>query len=542
MKKNKKAKYNYDVMIFIFVFLLIIIFTAFFFKWSLFFLFLGIFLPVSFLLYLLYTLFPFGKVQYWQGNKKLLRERLEQDWEKLWKYQEALDETLKEMQARELEKGRILRDEGERRYWKENWEKSLDYLMALNTLTLRYQDFYLLNYYEDRELHAWSFLLAYLAFLYQYETILRIVDLADTNDDLKEFFNSSDYFKDWKLAVFDELSFSLTKWENLLRWRIGNLYFRYLRYKGFFVYPIFKKRGKGFIKSVYRLHKELKKKIRHRKKLFFINPFRFLRNYGFALWYPIQKNVARGVSFVRLTERDNLISFQQIEELRQLLEPGDIMVERRNWFLTNIGIPGFWPHAALYLGNFKVFLAYFKELEDDLGETVENYLEKNFKKFYKNYKNDEFAVIESVRDGVVLKTLAESAYADYWAVMRPRLSKIEKFRALIWAISNWGKSYDYKFDFRGEDSLVCSELVYKSYMPSEQSRGLSFVLEEMGTNVFLSPNSMVKKFDEEYGSADQELDFVLFLDGNEEQQLAVRKDVNEFRNSWQRTKWDIMQE
>ncbi len=33
------------------------------------------------------------------------------------------------------------------------------------------------------------------------------------------------------------------------------------------------------------------------------------------------------------------------------MEPGDIIVARQNWYLSNIGLPGFWPHAELYVGT-----------------------------------------------------------------------------------------------------------------------------------------------------------------------------------------------
>ena len=41
--------------------------------------------------------------------------------------------------------------------------------------------------------------------------------------------------------------------------------------------------------------------------------------------------------------------------------PGDIVVVRQNWFISNIGLPGFWPHAELYLGTVAELQRYFDE-------------------------------------------------------------------------------------------------------------------------------------------------------------------------------------
>jgi hypothetical protein len=45
------------------------------------------------------------------------------------------------------------------------------------------------------------------------------------------------------------------------------------------------------------------------------------------------------------------VTAAQIEQVHQKLLPGDVLLVRREWFLSNVGLPGFWPHAALYIGT-----------------------------------------------------------------------------------------------------------------------------------------------------------------------------------------------
>jgi hypothetical protein len=285
--------------------------------------------------------------------------------------------------------------------------------------------------------------------------------------------------------------------------------------------------------------------------LFAGNGFDILKDAGYGgVWLPVQTDVAEYMGDTKVKRaHEFLISRAQIGEAVKKSRPGDVLVERRNWYLSNIGLPGFWPHAALYVGTPEELATYL----DDDEEVRAAYLgpfSAHLKKRYpsawaawtsSDEQNHLPRVLEAVSEGVIFTTAEHSFDADYVGALRPRTSKLEVARAIERAFGYLWRPYDFDFDFFTDTSLVCSELVYKAYEPRAGVRGIRLPLESVVGRMTLGPNTIVRLFDEKAGTADAPFDFVFFLDGREKSKNAVWGDESSFRRSWSRPKWDTAQ-
>jgi len=284
----------------------------------------------------------------------------------------------------------------------------------------------------------------------------------------------------------------------------------------------------------------------------FKNGIAIVKNMGHTAWFPVQKGVAEWMGHTKVWRpHQYLIRPAQIQTLSRFLEPGDIFLERREWYLTNVGIPGFWTHAALFIGSPDQREALsnqpgVKEWLQRMGaESLDGLIKKRYPRAHAGmqtlYKDGRLPqVIEAISPGVSLTSLHYSATCDSLAVLRPRLSKADRAAAVVRAMRYFGRPYDYDFDFGSDKSLVCTELIVKSYLPGRMKQGLHLPLENLMGHMVTPANAFARQFDKTFGTPEQQMDLVFFLDGDEKEQRAVESGVEAFRRSWDRPKWHIL--
>jgi len=235
--------------------------------------------------------------------------------------------------------------------------------------------------------------------------------------------------------------------------------------------------------------------------------------------YAAQSIISEFLGDTRIVTRPPFISHQRIDQIAGRLRPGDIILERRNWFLSNAFLPGFWPHAALYVGTVEDLRALGVADRPEVAEHLADYAAAA-------PDGRPHTIIEAVSEGVVFNSLHHSLHADYVAVLRPRLARKDIAEAVVRAFQHRGKPYDFEFDFFTADKLVCTELVYRCYEGS-----LHFKLVRVMGRDTLPAIEIVRKFAAERGQAKRELDFVLFLDADPAVGSSKLADEAAFRQS-----------
>jgi len=159
---------------------------------------------------------------------------------------------------------------------------------------------------------------------------------------------------------------------------------------------------------------------------------------------------------VELTDRpaDGTLTSSMVRSVASLLQPGDVLLTRNDHRLTAALIPGFWAHAALFIGG-------RSDLET-LGLRAHPYVLRHWDQIPEN-ASPLGLVIEALAPKVQLNPLEKCLRVDHLAVIRPALPPSEIAAAMGEAFGHLHKPYDFEFDFNNSSRVVCTELIYRAY-------------------------------------------------------------------------------
>jgi hypothetical protein len=432
-----------------------------------------------------------------------------------------------------------LLSESDREAVRGTWKSLLDYYLALDSLARYHAEAYALA--GTRE-WAPSFHVARGAFLAQYRFALDFIQRAENDPKLAILLNDPVAELGLPKGSYDQFKF------RYLNVAAASQFAAYDAVAHLLPTPTDPALARGMAEDADRIWKAGKGK---GEALTAINALNVVKKLGTRLSFPVQAGISEWMGDTKVLRQGRaLISPEQIAAIRPRLEPGDVLLERREWYMSNVGLPGFWSHAALYVGTPDERRARFGGPEvrrwvigqGEASGDLERLLRSRYPKAYAlaiapQEHGHVPRVLEAISEGVVFTTLEHSAAADSVVALRPHLEPVEKAQALVRAFRYMGRPYDFNFDFQTDSALVCTELVYKAYEPAPGFRGLRWKPEEVMGRTAIPANSIARQFAEDPNG---QLAMVLFLDGQERRGTAVEAGVEEFRRSWRRPKWHVL--
>jgi hypothetical protein len=331
-----------------------------------------------------------------------------------------------------------------------------NYRLAAYEIIFRHRDYARI---PDESVRLRCFLIAFAAALGLYEKSLKIIQVTEHQPLLRAKLNEPDAKFDLEADFFDDVLVGYSSLSNYRALARGDGFWRGQRRSELFrrldSEPDWRWLGdlirKKRIVVRKRLLDVLLRRLRYDWRAFWRTAFRPARQTR----YGLQTLLGGRFADVYLVPNPvHVLTPQVLAGLRPQLQPGDVLLCRAEGKLTAALVPGFWSHAAIYLGSRGELdalnvrehphaAARWAEIPEPAGPLG--------------------CVIEAVAPRVRICPLELSLHADHVVVLRPKVSREEIAAALGEALGHLGKPYDFEFDFNVSSRVVCTELVYRCY-------------------------------------------------------------------------------
>ncbi|MGE9269600.1 MAG: YiiX/YebB-like N1pC/P60 family cysteine hydrolase, partial [Verrucomicrobiales bacterium] len=178
-----------------------------------------------------------------------------------------------------------------------------------------------------------------------------------------------------------------------------------------------------------------------------------------------------GVKPMGATKR---VDSEALAEVLSVAQPGDVFFTRHDDAMSNLFLPGYWPHAALYIGS----------------ESQRAVLGLELPPWQSRLAMDPSRFIEAKKDGVRFRPADETLAVDRLVVLRAPVDQGGRVEALKRAAGHVGKRYDFVFDFRSSDRLACTEVIYRAY---HGQATLRFKLQATGGRLCLPAEVLIQQ-------------------------------------------------
>jgi len=331
-----------------------------------------------------------------------------------------------------------------------------NYRLAAYEIIFRNADF---TGIADESLRARRFLVAFTAALILCAKSLKLIRIAEPQPLLRAKLNEPDSKFDLESGFFDDVLIGYSSLSNYRALAAGDRLWRELR-QSQIVRDLDRDTDWNWLCDLIRrkrlvvrnrLLDVLGRRLRHDWRTFWQTALRPARQTRYGLQTLLGGRFA-GIHVV--PNPVHVLTPEVLGALRPQLQPGDILLCRAEGKLTAALLPGFWSHAAIYLGS-------RAELEA-LNVRAQPHAAKCWQEIPEN-AGPFGCVMEAVAPRVRICPLETCLNADHVVVLRPNVSREETAAALGEAFGHLGKPYDFEFDFNVSSRVVCTELVYRCY-------------------------------------------------------------------------------